>query len=426
MNWDKCLPLKYYCYHPSMKIAVFHNLPSGGAKRALFNYCKYLSKLGHKLYLTIPATANEEYLPIKEFFSNVKIFPVYSCFPNMAGFYSRNHLVNPLFMTSKIIRQLIALDRCQREIAGFIDKEEIDVVFAEQCGFSYSPFLFRYIKKPGIYFCQQPRRTQEAILQRLDHRHDNDVKFRSHHLFKDSFDKKNKKLIQIESENASFADLILTNSYYTRETILRQYGLDARVCYLGVDEGRFQPLYIQKEDFILSVGAIHGVKGFDFLISSISRIDKKIRPRVLLVGNSCDQKEKEYLTHLALKKGVDLEIKIFITDDELITLYNKAKVFVYASYLEPFGLGVLEAMACGTPVVAVKEGGVREIVIDGMTGILVDRDEKLFADAVESLLIDKDQREGMGSHSVKIVQERWTLEKAGDRLMNYINKLLGL
>ena len=106
----------------------------------------------------------------------------------------------------------------------------------------------------------------------------------------------------------------------------------------------------------------------------------------MLVGNSCDQKEKEYLTHLALKKGVDLEIKIFITDDELITLYNKAKVFVYASYLEPFGLGVLEAMACGTPVVAVKEGGVREIVIDGMTGILVDRDEKLFADAVESLL----------------------------------------
>jgi len=210
-----------------MKIAVFHNLPSGGAKRALFNYCKYLFKLGHKLYLTIPATANEEYLPIKEFFTNVKVFPVYSCFPNMIGFYSRNHLVNPLFMTSKIIRRLISIDRCQREIARFINEEDVDFVIAEQCGFAYSPFLFRYIKKPGIYYCPQPRRTQEAILQRLANRHDNDMKFRSSRL--DSFNKKNITLAQIERENASFADLILTNSYYTREAILRQYGLDARV-----------------------------------------------------------------------------------------------------------------------------------------------------------------------------------------------------
>ena len=62
-----------------------------------------------------------------------------------------------------------------------------------------------------------------------------------------------------------------------------------------------------------------------------------------------------------------------ITDEELVILYNKAKLVVYTPYMEPFGLVPLEAMSCGTPVVGVNEGGVMETVLNGKTGILVER-----------------------------------------------------
>ena len=68
-----------------------------------------------------------------------------------------------------------------------------------------------------------------------------------------------------------------------------------------------------------------------------------------------------------------LKILNLISDEELVLLYNKAKMVVYAPYCEPFGLVPLESMSCGTPVVGVGDGGVKETVINGKTGILTGR-----------------------------------------------------
>ena len=60
----------------TLKIAVFHNLPSGGAKRALYDHVKYLASSGHEVDVFIPETANETFLPLKGIVNNIKIFPV--------------------------------------------------------------------------------------------------------------------------------------------------------------------------------------------------------------------------------------------------------------------------------------------------------------------------------------------------------------
>ncbi len=153
-------------------------------------------------------------------------------------------------------------------------------------------------------------------------------------------------------------------------------------------------------------------------------MDPEIRPKLVVVSNSSFPPWKTYLEKHAEELGVEMEIKSLINDDELAVLYNQAEMVVYSPYLEPFGLVPLESMACGTPVVAVKEGGVRETVIHKKTGLLIDRDEELFAEAVTKMLSKEYKRYNMGKKSVETIQNFWTLDHAGERLLEHLNRVI--
>ncbi len=163
-------------------------------------------------------------------------------------------------------------------------------------------------------------------------------------------------------------------------------------------------------------------KGFDFLIRSLGLIEPSLRPRLVIVSNMAIPAWERYLRQLASGLGVQVEIRNQASDDELVALYNQARVFAYTPYLEPFGLAPLEAMACGTPVVAVKEGGVRETVKDGSTGILAERDEMAFAAALGELLSDGRKRSVLGANGIDAVREFWTWEHAGERLRAHLQR----
>jgi glycosyltransferase involved in cell wall biosynthesis len=229
---------------------------------------------------------------------------------------------------------------------------------------------------------------------------------------------------RIDKENASYAKHILTNSYFSRENIMRAYGRNSFVSYPGIDTSLFRPLALPQEDFVLSVGACLPHKGFDFMVRSLSFIEKRRRPKIVVVSNSGNPAWETHVAQMAAAADVDLQIKKLVADAEIVRLYNQAKLFVYTAILEPFGLAPLEAMACGTPVVAVKEGGVRETVIHNETGILTDRDEQAFATAVSELLSDDRLRERMGDGGVEAVRSLWTLEQAGARVTWHLNRAL--
>jgi glycosyltransferase involved in cell wall biosynthesis len=145
---------------------------------------------------------------------------------------------------------------------------------------------------------------------------------------------------------------------------------------------------------------------------------------MVIVSNYTDPHWEEHLMRMALSLRVELEVKTAIPDSELVGLYNRARLFVYAAILEPFGLAPLEAMACGTPVVAVKEGGVRESVLHNETGILTPRDEGTFAEATAELLDNDEQRERMGRRGVEVVRSFWTLRHAGERLEAHLRQAI--
>ncbi len=397
-----------------LKIAVFHNLPSGGAKRALYGYVEYLTRKGNTVDVFVPSTANENFLPLDSVATHVYTFPV----PKTIGgsIYSSFKYIPP------VIKQvsLRNLEKTEQEIAKKINNSNYDVVFSEQDQYTMAPFLLKYLKKPLVYYCQQPLRNDavsEVIFPRKKKNLLGSLKGLGSNIVV-------RRGLNIDKTNSSYSDYTLSNSYFSMESILRMYGINSHVSYLGVDPEMFKPHETSKESFILSVGTFTPEKGHGFLVDSLALIDPETRPKLTVVSNSSYPPWKTYLKKHAKELGVEMEILSLINDKELAVLYNKAELVVYSPYLEPFGLVPLESMACGTPVIAVKEGGVRETVIHKKTGLLIDRDEELFGEAVEKMLSKDYKRYDMGKRSVKTVHNYWTIDHAGERLLGHLNRVI--
>jgi glycosyltransferase involved in cell wall biosynthesis len=194
------------------------------------------------------------------------------------------------------------------------------------------------------------------------------------------------------------------------------------VVFLGVDHLRFRPQHLDQQPFVLSVGAVSPMKGYDFLIQALSHLPGSIRPGLVVVGNAASQAEILFLKEMAGKASVHLEFRINIPDEEIIALYNQASAFVYSPVMEPFGLAPLEAMACGTPVVAVREGGMRESVKDGETGYLTDRVPELFADKLAGLLAHPETARQLGHNARLDIERFWTWDHAFVRFSRVLSE----
>jgi len=395
-----------------VKIAVFHNLPTGGAKRVLHGFVSHFIESGHSVDVLVPSTAREAFLPLKDVGAKVTVFPVQKTISG--SLYSFLRYIPPMEVS------LRDLERTQQDIAETINKGDYDVVLSEQDQFTMSPFFLKFIKKPTAYFCQQPSRFNERVLREVSKK----AGYRDNLSAPRRWVRRQfaKRIPRIDKENALHAKYVLVNSNFSKASALMSYGIDAHVSYLGVDTNLFKSTRVPREDFVISIGECGPRKGFDFLIRSLALIESENRPKLVLICNSFRSGWREYIEELAKMKGVDMEIMSLVGDDILVSMYNRARLVLCAAYNEPFGLTPIEAMACGTPVVAVKEGGFKESVLDKETGVLVERSEELFAEAVSSLLKDEKRRESMGKRGVEEVRRHWTLEQAGERLLSHLGR----
>lgn len=394
-----------------MKIAVFHNLPQGGAKRALYEFSKELKKRGHTIDAYLPETANELFLPLDKVVDKKFVYPVRTLFSdiNITGF-------RWLYLRTILLSQAMN----QKHIADRINNNDYALVFVHHSVITQSPFILKYLKIPSLYYIQEPHRwvnehplieeTYNSSLSNSFFRNIGGLFFRT--LIK-----------SIDESNTMHASRILVNSHYSHESVMRAYGLNSYVVYLGVDTDKFKPdKNIKKDKFILSVGRIIQSKGFRFIINAIGKLQDK--PKIIIISDEDNANERIILDELAKKNHVDMEILVNITDTELIKYYNKAMLVVYAPYLEPFGLVPLEAMACGTPVIGVSEGGIRESILDGITGMVTERDLDKFSDAIKYLIREPDKRLLMGKNAIEFIREKWTWEIATDNLINHFNAIL--
>jgi glycosyltransferase involved in cell wall biosynthesis len=180
---------------------------------------------------------------------------------------------------------------------------------------------------------------------------------------------------------------------------------------------------------VLSAGRIVGAKQHHLVIEAVAKIHPSRRPQVVIATPTSETRHEDFayfsrITEMAKAAGVDLNIRCKPSEAELVALYNQSLVLVFMPIMEPFGLVALEAMACGTPVIGVREGGVRESVLDGQSGILVDRDSTELAEAIDHLVQNPDVRNRLGQQAGVYVRSQWTWAQSIDRYEKEIEKLL--
>jgi glycosyltransferase involved in cell wall biosynthesis len=156
-------------------------------------------------------------------------------------------------------------------------------------------------------------------------------------------------------------DYLIANSKFIAGKIERIYNRVSDVIYPPVDVEKFEPV-LEKEDYYLTASRMVPYKRVDLIVEAFSKMkDKNLK----VVGQGPDfEKIKQ-------KASSNIKVLGYKAGDELKTLMQKAKAFIFAAE-EDFGITVVEAMACGTPVIALNKGGTAETVVDGKTGILFD------------------------------------------------------
>lgn len=375
-----------------MKIAIVHNLPPGGQKRALYEQVKRLSK-NHSLDLFTLSSTNESFLPLKPFIRK----------------HIRVTYNPPSHFPKSVFSIYYDLPMVYKLLAEKVNEKDYDVVYVNPCYLTQAPYILKYLSIPSLYYCPEPKRE---FYEEIPH-----VSNRLSYLLTYPF---RLQIKSIDKTNTRFATRILTNSRYSQERIDKIYGVSSMLNYLGVDTSLFKPVETEKENLVLTVGELSLHKGHDFIIRSLAVLSKKGRLKLIIVGHSGI--EENYLVMLAKSLGVKLEIKTDISQEELILCYNKAKFFVYAPIKEPFGMVILEALSCGLPIVAVKEGGIPEIINKDRLGLLVERNEKEFGNAIKKVLGNPSTDEIRQRHDY--VKKNWGWEKSVKELEKHLKEIV--
>jgi D-inositol-3-phosphate glycosyltransferase len=232
-----------------------------------------------------------------------------------------------------------------------------------------------------------------------------------------------------ESRIVREADRIVAANAVDRAHLVWYYGapsdrMDVIPC--GVDTELFQPmgsaeaksaLSLGPERYLLYVGRLTPIKGLETLLEAMRCLRREARYRdlrLLVVGGDADEPENGHAAHL-LERIAALGLQHVVSfvgpqpQERLRLYYAAARITVMPSYYESFGMVALEAMACGSPVIASRVGGLTTTVLDGVTGFLVPEGDPLaLAERVARFLEDERFRQRLGSEASRVASRyRW-------------------
>ena len=240
-------------------------------------------------------------------------------------------------------------------------------------------------------------------------------------------------IIKLFVNNASKTITISSGSLKAcLESGLREENLE--ILPFGVDTNFFRPIDVQKDKEIfqiLSVGYLIERKGFEYLIKAVKEVLKDYdNVKLKIVGSGpLECQIKKLIKDLKLENNI--QILSNVSDEQLLELYNLSDLFVLPSIVdsqgntEGLGVVLLEAMACGLPVIASNIGGIPDIVNDGETGLLVpEKNFKEISKSIAELIENEDLKKKIAIEGYKMIKEDFSWEKIAKGYITIYNAIL--
>lgn len=232
------------------------------------------------------------------------------------------------------------------------------------------------------------------------------------------------------------ADAVVVNSSATQEVARSLFpGRDYPIIPMGIDTDLFAPSATSSKNKkleILFAGRVVEEKGPIYLCQAINQLVKAGNKNVhLTIAGTGPElaKLKSYTTRHKLASYI--RFTGWISHEKLAGLYASCDVTVAPSIIskkgwqEAFGLIFAESLACGTPVIGTKTGGIKDIVKDGQTGFLVEqKDAAALAAAIQKFLADPTLAPKMGKRGRKFIVDNYSWEKIGERYQRVFEDVL--
>jgi glycogen synthase len=250
----------------------------------------------------------------------------------------------------------------------------------------------------------------------------------------------------IEKTALEMADAVIAVSKSTAEDIARLFDVAPERLHVipnGIDTDEYKPIHRPDAlarfnidyggPYVLFVGRMTRQKGLRYLLAAADRIDPQMQ--IVLCAGESDTPELQAeleatVQELRARRPGVIWIPEMVDRQTTVALYSHATVFCCPSIYEPFGIINLEAMACATPVVGSKVGGIPEVVVDGETGFIVDLAlaaapphdpvdpdgfARALADAINRFLADPKLARAMGTAGRQRVLEHYSWQSIAKR-----------
>ncbi len=204
-------------------------------------------------------------------------------------------------------------------------------------------------------------------------------------------------------------DYFLANSKHIAKRIKKIYNRDADVIYPPVDVNNFS-VNSSKDNYYMTAARFVPYKKVDLIVEAFSKMPDK---KLVVVGSGPD---KEKIKSIA---GKNIEFTGYLDSDKLNEYMGKAKAFLFAAE-EDFGITIVEAQACGTPVIAYKTGGASETVVDNQTGILFNK--QTTDSIIDAVVKFEKQSDKFDSNVIRKHSEIFSRKNFEVAINNYINQ----